>query len=262
MSIRVCTLALPAALAACANATAPDTSTQNPSTFEEFEATTYKEPWEGGVYIVDGDTPVADRKALRELWEQRFSGSALIVHHPGGLDARWNETEKHQLTYCVSDSFGSHKAEVVAAMAAATDQGWETFADVDFIHVEAQDASCTASNTNVVFDVRPVSGQPYLARAFFPNQSRSTRNILIDSTAYNTVWSLANILGHETGHTLGFRHEHTRPEAGTCFEDNNWRALTPYDSDSVMHYPQCNGTQDGDLVLTSLDRQGAASLYP
>jgi serralysin len=29
-----------------------------------------------------------------------------------------------------------------------------------------------------------------------------------------------------------------------------------------MHYPQCNGTQKGDLVLTSLDKSGAHSLYP
>ena len=70
------------------------------------------------------------------------------------------------------------------------------------------------------------------------------------------------MLRHELGHTLGFRHEHTRPEAGTCFEDTSWRALTAYDSASVMHYPQCNGTQKGDLVLTSLDNQGASSLYP
>ena len=59
------------------------------------------------------------------------------------------------------------------------------------------------------------------------------------------------------------RHsEHTRPESGTCFEDNTWRALTTYDAKSVMHYPQCNGTQTGDLVITSKDAAGARSLYP
>jgi hypothetical protein len=29
-----------------------------------------------------------------------------------------------------------------------------------------------------------------------------------------------------------------------------------------MHYPQCNGTQTGDLVLTSMDKTGAKALYP
>lgn len=66
--------------------------------------------------------------------------------------------------------------------------------------------------------------------------------------------------GHELGHTLGFRHEHTRPEAGTCFEDNNWRPLTPYDSASIMHYPQCNGTSD-DLSFTASDAAGVRALY-
>jgi hypothetical protein len=29
-----------------------------------------------------------------------------------------------------------------------------------------------------------------------------------------------------------------------------------------MHYPQCNGTQTGNLRLTDKDKQGAALLYP
>lgn len=70
----------------------------------------------------------------------------------------------------------------------------------------------------------------------------------------------ANTLGHELGHVLGFRHEHTRPESGTCFEDNNWRPLTPYDSSSIMHYPQCNGSSD-DLSMTSTDVAGVVALY-
>jgi serine protease len=28
-----------------------------------------------------------------------------------------------------------------------------------------------------------------------------------------------------------------------------------------MHYPQCNGSQTGDLVLTTMDKQGASTLY-
>jgi serralysin len=30
----------------------------------------------------------------------------------------------------------------------------------------------------------------------------------------------------------------------------------------VMHYPQCNGTNNGDLALTASDKAGAAALYP
>jgi hypothetical protein len=77
------------------------------------------------------------------------------------------------------------------------------------------------------------------------------------------AWTLTGVLRHELGHVLGFRHEHTRSTASGCYEDGNWRALTStYDRYSVMHYPQCNGLQTGDLVLTSLDKSGARSLYP
>jgi hypothetical protein len=246
-------------LAACATAE-PDLGSTTPMSFEEFEAATYREPWQGGVYVINGDTPVLDRKALSEVWADLYGGGALIVHHPDGLDARWNEDTKRALTYCVSDTFGARKEEVLAAMRAASDDGWEQFADVDMIHVAAEDARCSADNEAVIFDVQPVSGQPYLARAFFPNDPRWARNVMIDETAFTTSWTLGNILGHELGHVLGFRHEHTRPEAGVCFEDNDWRPLTEYDSASVMHYPQCNGSAD-DLSFTALDAQGAAVLY-
>jgi len=140
---------------------------------------------------------------------------------------------------------------------------WEAAADVNFVHLSQFDSSCNGSQTGVVFDVRQTSGAPYLARAFFPSSSRRSRNVIIDSSSFGNIspWTLTGILRHELGHTLGFRHEHTRPEAGTCFEDNKWRALTSYDSASVMHYPQCNGSNRGDLVLTTRDKTGAAALY-
>jgi len=41
-------------------------------TFEQFEASVYKEPFEDGKYIVSGDTPIADRKHLQEFFEQQI----------------------------------------------------------------------------------------------------------------------------------------------------------------------------------------------
>ena len=231
-------------------------------TFEQFKAGAYQEP-ESGVFIVNGDEMYENEKELYGFWEQNLQQGQLIVHTSGGVDAKWSATAKLNITYCVSTTFGTNHTAAVNAMNNAA-AAWEAAANVNFVYVSAQDSNCTASNTNVVFDVRPVnSGGQYLARAFFPNDSRANRNVLIDNTAFGNVnpWTLTGILRHELGHTLGFRHEHTRPEAGTCFEDNNWRALTSYDSFSVMHYPQCNGDQTGDLVLTTLDKQGAAALY-
>jgi len=233
-------------------------------TWAEFRAAVYQEPGTG-VFIVDWDRPIRGEAALFDFYSSLQQG-ALTIYNTG-TDVKWNATQKKNLTYCVSDTFGANKAAVVAAMAAATDNGWENMADVDFKYVSAQDASCTAANTNVLFDVNPVnSGGQYLARAFFPNDGRAARNVLVDTGAFDPQQTggipLANIMGHELGHTLGFRHEHVRPEANAaqCAEDNQFRGVTAYDSASVMHYPQCNGTSTT-LAFTQRDREGVVLIY-
>ena len=131
---------------------------------------------------------------------------------------------------------------------------------VNFTYVPSQDKNCSTRNTSVVFSVEPATTTQYIARAFFPNTPKSGRNIRVTPALTTSGWPPANILGHELGHVLGFRHEHTRPEAGTCFEDNSWTPLTAYDSVSIMHYPQCNGNSQ-DLSFSSLDVQGVQRAY-
>ncbi|MBF5044841.1 matrixin family metalloprotease [Aggregicoccus sp. 17bor-14] len=230
--------------------------------YEAFLAQVYREP-DSGLCILNGDEPMVDcdEKHLQELYGTYVREGQLIVNRIYSGDDRWSDAQKLNLTYCVSNTFGTNKAAVVNAMASAA-AAWAAAANVKFTYVPAQDAGCTASNTAVLFDVNPVNANgQYAARSFFPSTSRSARNVLIDASAFaSTRPTLTGILRHELGHTLGFRHEHTRPEAATCFEDNNWRGLTPYDSASVMHYPQCNGTANT-LELTQKDVDGARSLY-
>jgi serine protease len=247
-------------------------------TFEEFEKQVYREPFENGKYIVNGDTPIRTKDELRDFFVTMVQGdtnefrlqdetatNSLIVGSTGGQIWKWGNTEKYQLTYCVSPKFGNHYGKVVKAMKKAT-KAWQEAADIRFRYVDAQDANCDAANTHVLFDVSPVDVQgQYVARAFFPGEPRPGRNVLIDNTSFqlnpNGNLTLAGILRHELGHVLGFRHEHTRPEAGKCFEDKDWTTVTNYDAFSVMHYPQCNGQGDWSLNLTKLDKNGAACVY-
>ncbi len=242
--------------------------------FEAFLETAYDEP-DSDVFVVNGDEAVVGMEGLREYFSRRVHGGAgelgtsegaLTASCPGGVYNKWSTSAALNLTYCVSSaSFGSRYATVVSALNTAM-AGWEAVANVNFIHLTQYDSNCTASQTGVVFDVRQVStGGSYLARAFFPNASRSGRNILIDSTAFGSTspFPLAGLLRHELGHVLGFVHEYVRVTTSGCSGGSTGTCpLTVYDRDSIMHYPQCGGSANSGLNFSTLDQQGARAYYP
>jgi len=238
-------------------------------TYEEFRQDVFQEP-DTGVFIAFGDEAFENEAQLREAFEQASSGlgesqDGLAILHGGGRDVKWSPAIAQNLYYCVSTEFGSRYNEVVAAMNTAAISWENSGARINFIHASSQDRNCNPNNNNVIFDVRQVNvNRQYYARAFYPDYGRHARSILLDVSAFNPrfIPSLGGLLRHELGHVLGFRHEHTRPEARTCFENNNWRGLTPYDRGSAMHYPQCGGTNGYLFKLTEWDRQGARIAYP
>ena len=248
-----------------AGSTSAETPRPAPPTWAEFKASTYRDT--DGQFIVNGDEPIATVAKLRAYYEsmmeaadQNGGSNQLVVNTVGGADDVWSASQVGNLTYCVSDDFGSLKSTVVDAMEGGAALWEGASSAIDFVYDSSQDANCTTSNDTVLFPVEPIETDEYIARAFFPSSADFEMNVLVDDSLTTSGWPPSNILGHELGHTLGFRHEHTRPEAGTCFEDNNWRPLTPYDSASIMHYPQCNGTSS-DLGFSALDGQGVAALY-
>lgn len=242
-------------------APSPEESLTTGLTYEQFKASLYQEP-DTGLYLVEGDIPIQGEEKLREYYARNVQPGGLIIHQTGGGDTAWNGVQANNLTYCVSTSL-SHHAKVVEAMQRAA-LFWEAEAYVAFRHDFGQDGNCNASNNTVIFDVRVApSNAPYDARAFFPNESRSNRNILIhpNVVAQDSVDQLTGALTHELGHTLGFRHEHTRYPGSPCAETNDWRALTPFDSTSIMYYNFCPGFTGLWPILSGWDKWGVADKY-
>ena len=171
------------------------------------------------------------------------------------------------LTYCVlSETFPNDEQyeEVVDLMAEATGD-WEELCGVDFHYLPEHDESeGTGTPQDVLFSVRHINaGGDFIASAFFPDDPRSRRRILIDPSFFTTRFDQTGVLRHELGHVLGVRHEHIRSGApARCpTEDiDGTFEITDYDPQSVMHY-FCGGVGDLSLEFTELDREGAQFLY-
>ncbi|MEO0337301.1 MAG: M57 family metalloprotease, partial [Pseudomonadota bacterium] len=178
----------------------------------------------------------------------------------------WPADMQHNLTYCVSERFGSERDKVVTAIDTAASD-WMEVANVTFSRLEVK--GCKVGSPEVLFAVTPASRRSrFSMRAFFPSSPVEKRRI--QANKGKIKWPLKRITGifrHELGHVLGFRHEHVHPDSTVdreiCpLESTPTEAITEYDIFSVMHYPICGGKSGNYSKLSELDKLGAALMYP
>jgi hypothetical protein len=181
-----------------------------------------------------------------------------------GATTVWPFPDAFFLSYCISTDFGDNFAATEAAMQAAA-ASWSHQVGVQYTYVPEENANCTADNTNVTFDVRPVSGTGYTAVSFFPDSPRSARSLLVDASAFDTdagAIDLEGILRHRLGHALGFQHGHLWLEPACTSEDSRLAVqIASYDIDSVMHLPACRPSEIGGTIQTEGDFIGAMAIY-
>jgi hypothetical protein len=175
------------------------------------------------------------------------------VHRESNKDDIWSTAARADLTYCVSNGFGTRKDKVLADVQEAMSE-WMAAGNVVFRYVPGQDAACSSTNTGVVLNVidKPGGG----GAGCYPGNCRFLE------FSYESKFGLYSWLGawsHEVGHTLGLVHEHVRPECGRV-DETSFRAVTDYDSNSGLHYDSACGSASRGQV-SALDKTGLATLY-
>jgi len=213
-----------------------------------------------GYYIVDGDLAMTDleiKQMIRERhaasggqqpWPQSARQGELIVMTDGGVPTCYRTAADRQLTYAIDKNSFAAAPEadaynvIMGELASAMTEWQEACPECGIKFVRLDLPAPAEGDAN--FIVKYVGEQGSLiAQAFFPKDLVSKRYVYVTKAYYTSGYDRVGVLRHELGHTLGYRHEHIRPEAPLrCFfdtEDKKWTRIDDgdYDPKSVMHYP-------------------------
>jgi hypothetical protein len=189
---------------------------------------------------------------------------ALIAMTQGGKIVRWKpgtvlSYRVAKGTFADDDKYNM----VVKNMKAATKE-WMDTCGVEFEHMAELDAQAGVGPAGALFAVREIdAGGSFIASAFFPNDPKDRRRVLIDPSYYSTDFDKIGVLRHELGHVLGWRHEHISHDApSACPDEDDFDTtkLSQYDPKSVMHY-FCGGVGSKELKISDVDRTGSVQVY-
>jgi hypothetical protein len=245
-----------------------DDALANPTDARAIERLKTLLPRAGAYYVVEGDRLISETQFPIYVAQQSASpapprsGELLVNSKNGRLD-RWC-SEARDLTYAVDRaSFTTTaKYEAIVSNLAKAARQWEEACpscQVTFTHRKDQDAA--PAPNQLVFVVRGLDAKGvFIAAAFFPSDTPDSRVLQVDPTYFTTRYDPVGVFRHELGHILGYRHEHIRNVPGCYREDNEWKALGPYDPHSVMHYP-CGGGGGWTFELSIDDKGNHAAWY-
>jgi hypothetical protein len=259
-------------------------------TFEEFEAASAAFELSANLYLVEWDLPIHGETALRAYYDAFVGGKlskASVRLTPNGwtgddgnqcnvnpppancVDNKWYQKEEKDLRYCVDDEFGSDKATVISALAAAGN-AWKAVAHVNFRYVSTHDSVCSFNEPVPGSVDFMVNWAPFAigACAFYPYGTEGCGSTNLEIILYPpqiSDWAYA--VTHEFGHVLGLQHEHTRPDvAESGCQRYDQRYLTPFDDLSIMKYHEGDSTGCGvgavkPTTISQSDGLGMRKLY-
>lgn len=236
-----------------------------PMTWAEYLAAATPAPDSPDRYVIEGDVVVAGQEALRARYHEwlgreyaaRTSGtSALQVVWGLGGYAIWQSPTTRNLTYCVSDAFGSYKRAVVAGLNRAA-LSWSARLPVVFRYLPEHDAACTSANTQVVFRVVQRSDSAAGNLSFYPDAAPQDRELRVSTSwlVTPTPSGFDRALRHDVGHILGFGHDPTGCSDSMERSGNTLIA----DPSSIMQLP-C-GQPSLSAIQTETDYRAAAMVY-